>query len=811
MLPFAQLIAIFALILLSSLILSFAFALLVSTHVLLTMSNPLSPLTASRQNTRAISSELESAGAKRQSIDTLLAANIETENPLRSPTQRTDDDPNSIRQSFNYDVTEYNEQRQEIDNDDSVSDQALQSSPFRFDARDDTVDMQMLQKHQTLLGMSERSATPRKRSYDQAPDVHEIETGESDRYKKSPGRRDIPDVNVYADEDSGYSHDLSFPGGGGQNIASSMVEEKRHEGMSTVLGEDRPPASSRDGSGQDVDDTNDAMTDEESHDPMDDTCFSTFSAVPNVDMTAFANLPGGSPFKSPRPLPDFPVEPEHRREGMESPKRSPRKNALIDMSSPVGSPTPRKRDRDGQSTNGTPNLLDLTDQIGLFPRRQRFSIQQHERYTPSRRSPLKNPRESMRSPAKMSLLDFDIPAAPTPRSLPTITPRELESLKSGFLSEISSLKATLSGKEAEVSSLKKAVSDAERRVGEALEEVRNEAARKEALEIEQAEWERRGREMEDVLRSVKADILEGEQERERLQKKNEEAEKSKEQLESRVVELETQLTSARKSATCDKGASENAAPLSAKTAEETAKEIQDAVEKVARDLHSLYKEKHETKVAALKKSYESRWEKRLREAEKKLKAASDECERVKAERDATSQESARPDASMMARENEEHEAEKHVLEAQIKGLQQEILSLKSDSEQLRIELKAERAEKGDLVALVEEWLTMQNQSTQPSQSKNDNTTPELVSHEQLRPTDDFEREVPHSSSSGLRGPSSGSSSSSGHGERKIPKIGAPGARHVRGNSGGKSGIAIFTPGRSGIMGSIERMGRGGAA
>lgn len=83
--------------------------------------------------------------------------------------------------------------------------------------------------------------------------------------------------------------------------------------------------------------------------------------------------------------------------------------------------------------------------------------------------------------------DFEIPPAPTPRSIPTITPRELESLKSGFMSEISSLKATLSGKEAEVASLKKAVADAERRVGEALEEVRNEAARKEALEIEQAE------------------------------------------------------------------------------------------------------------------------------------------------------------------------------------------------------------------------------------------------------------------------------------------------------------------------------------
>ena len=48
--------------------------------------------------------------------------------------------------------------------------------------------------------------------------------------------------------------------------------------------------------------------------------------------------------------------------------------------------------------------------------------------------------------------------------MPSITPRELESLKSNFLSEISSLKASLSGKEAEVQSLKTAVGDAEKRV-----------------------------------------------------------------------------------------------------------------------------------------------------------------------------------------------------------------------------------------------------------------------------------------------------------------------------------------------------------
>ncbi|KAL2824533.1 hypothetical protein BDW59DRAFT_147472 [Aspergillus cavernicola] len=774
------------------------------------MSNPLSPLTTSRQNSQFLSSDFDDAVGKRGSIDGLLATDLQTENSPLSPRKLVDDGDRHFRQSLGYDETEYEIPEQGIDNGDTRYFQDLQSSPFRADGRDDTVDMQMLRRYQSSLDMSERSTTPRKRSYDQAPDVHDLGDEDNDRYKKGVGRRDLPDISVYADEDTGYSHDQSLGDGLGQDIASSMIEETKHEGMSTVLRENNQDNSSGD---LGADNTNDGMIDDDTHDLMDDTCFSTFSAVPNVDMTAFANLRGGSPFKSPRPLPSCPVDDEDNEPATPiTTKRSPRKNVLLDMSSPVVSPTPRKRDlRQSQDPSATPNLLDLTDQVGLFPRRQRYSIQPHERYSPSRRSPLRHPRESMRSPAKMSLLDFDVPAAPTPRSIPTVTPRELESLKSGFLSEISSLRATLSGKEAEVSSLKQAVADAERRVGEALEEVRNEAARKEALEIEQTEWQRRGREMEEVLRSVKADIVEGERERERLVAKNDEVEKGKEQLESRVVELETQLTAAHKSATCEHRSSENAS-LSSKTAEETAREIQDAVEKVARELHSLYKEKHETKVAALKKSYEARWEKRLREAERKLKSVKEEGERLRNERDAALQDSARPDTSMMMRENEEHEAERHVLEAQIKGLQQEMASLKGDSDQLRVELKTERAEKGDLVALVEEWLTMQNQPAPPSQPRSDEMTPEPVSHEQLSTTEDSERDMTRSISSGLRGPSSSSSSSLNHGEKRIPKtkIGAPGSRHARGNSGGKSGIAVFTPGRSGIMNSIERMGRGGA-
>ncbi|KAL3465399.1 hypothetical protein BJX64DRAFT_65089 [Aspergillus heterothallicus] len=782
------------------------------------MSNPLSPLTTSRQNTRAFSSDFGDTTEKRESIDRRFATDFETENPLLSPKNVIDNVRRNFHQSFDYEDTAYDFQLPETDNEEKFSSPDLQSSPFRPEGRDDTVDLQMMRRYQMGLGVRKNSATPRKRSYDQGPDVHDSKDEESDRSKRGSGRRDVPDINVYADEDSEYDQDRSrLDDRVEQDGGNSIVEDRRHEGMSTVIRENNQHDSFVHNDETEANEVDDAMVDDDSHDAMDDTCFSTFSAVPNVDMTAFANLRGGSLFKSPRPLPDFPVNDDNENVAPGTPytaQRSPRRNVLLDMGSPIGSPTPRKRDlRDTQEPSETPNLLDLTDQIGLFPRRQRYSVQPHERYSPSRRSPLRNPRESIRSPAKMSLLDFDIPAAPTPRSIPTITPRELESLKSGFLSEISSLRATLSGKEAEVSSLKQAVADAERRVGEALEEVRNVAARKEALEIEQTEWQRRGREMEEVLRSVKADIVEGERERERMQKNIEESEKNKMQLESRIVELETQVAAARNSSTCEHG---DGTAASTRRAEETAREVQDAVQKVAHDLHGLYKTKHETKVAALKKSYEARWEKRLREAENKLKAATEEGERLKSERNAALHEAARPDSSVLARDNEEHEAEKRVLEAQIKGLQQEMASLKGDSEQLRVELKTERAEKGDLVALVEEWLSMQNQTPAPPSQPgpvSDRITPEPVYVESQRPqSEEPEQDVPRSGSGsgGLRrGLSTSSNSSSNSGERKIPRIGAPGSRHGRGNSGGKSGIAVFTPGRSGIMGSIERMGRGG--
>ncbi|EEP76803.1 predicted protein [Uncinocarpus reesii 1704] len=585
------------------------------------------------------------------------------------------------------------------------------------------------------------------------------------------------------------------------------------------------------------------------YDTGDDTCLSTFSAVPNADMTLFAKLRGDSPLKRVRENTVSPRKtgsPGRFRDSiLETPgtaRRDYRRNGWGDQGGDYCSSSPgRKYPR----IDETPNLLDFTDQLGAFPQHKQYPSENNNG-SPARRNPRISPlktAERFRSPSKLSLLDFDIPPAPTPRSIPTITPRELESLKSTFLSQISSLKATLSGRDAEVASLKEAVADAERRVGEALEEVRNEEARRES---EQREWERRGKEMETVLRGVKAEIVDGERERKRLAERVEESDKTKEHLEGKIVELQSQLSAARQ-------ATPQPATLSApntqfKTTDEVAKEVQDAVEKVARELHTLYKGKHETKVAALKKSYEARWEKRVREAEKKLRDAMEENERLNNDRDTAIpdfQGRASAGETTMLRENENLEAEKKVLEAKVKGLEQEMLSVKHDHGLLSEQLKNERAEKGELVALVDEWLAMQHQQQQqPPEQQPDETPPPVPPHGERElstpraeisqgedplpvtlPKPEFmekpataqstnEQAHPASNIARFPGGSSGIRPRPSAGPTpKVPRFGMPGS-HVRGNSRdekGVSGIPSKTPvaPRSGIMSSIERMGRGG--
>ncbi|OJJ99538.1 hypothetical protein ASPACDRAFT_121054 [Aspergillus aculeatus ATCC 16872] len=774
------------------------------------MSTPLSPWTSSRQNSRVLSSNHDDA-VEKEDVEAGSLIVHDQENILSNPSKSIDDVPISLRVDEDHDPG-YESSSREEDNADVESLQIAPSSPFQLEGRDETVDFARLRAitRQPLESISEHSATPRKRSYEQVPDYQEIDEESEERYKKVASRREASEIGISADDDIEPVGDQQCVAERiGQGVIHGMVENRDNEGMTTLLHKNE---SIDDGLDSDqpihIYEANDP-TNDDFHDSIDDTRLSTFSAVP--DMTTFAELRSDSPYKSKRSLSESPSQEEAYESRSTEPatsrtaRKSPRKSTSLDASKSSPLITPKKGDF--KHTNVTPNLLDFSDQPAFFSR-ARHNMQ-NERYSPLRRSPLRNTQDTVKSPTKASLLDFDIPSIPTPRSIPTVTPRELESLKSGFLSEISSLKATLSGKEAEVASLKKAVADAERRVGEALEEVHNESTRRETLEIEQVEWQQRGQELEAVLRDMKAEILGGEQEKERLVKRAIDAEKMKEHLEGRVLDLQSQLTASRKSAS-EESSSATHSP-SVKTAAETAKEVQDAVKKVARELHTAYQKKHETKVAALKKSYEARWEERVRQAENKLKVATEENEHLR--KVTVLSEASRANSSLLSHEMKEIRPDHRVLEAQVKDLQQEVVILKDETERLHAELKVERAEKGELVAAVDEWLSIQPvQPSEPSlppsshaqmpQSLEPSTTTTEPAPENIQ------RNVSQGgSSSSTRPPSTGAGYER---ERKIPKIGVPVSRQGRGNSGSKSGIAVFTPGRSGIMGSIERMGRGGA-
>jgi len=314
------------------------------------------------------------------------------------------------------------------------------------------------------------------------------------------------------------------------------------------------------------------------------------------------------------------------------------------------SPTPRRGAEnipEYQDSSDTTNLLlDFTQQF------ESVSYSKQQSRSPSRRSPTKLNTEpnllsylhNQRSPTKgassnsfatprasgktiLNLLDFELPPAPTPRSVPSITIRELESLKSKYSSEISSLRATLSGREAEVEALKKSVADAERRVGQAAELVREETNKREYAEKEKEEWERRGREFEDVLRKVKEEVLEADKERSDMMSRIEEAEERAREADSRAADAEARAIEA-STKIVDTGitaADGHAGPLF--TAEQVQKQIDEKVHSLSTELHAIYKKKHVTKVAGLKKGFEAK----TREKTAELQARVEELEREKDE------------------------------------------------------------------------------------------------------------------------------------------------------------------------------------
>jgi hypothetical protein len=386
--------------------------------------------------------------------------------------------------------------------------------------------------------------------------------------------------------------------------------------------------------------------------------FSTFSAVPNL--TVFGNSPAkpGNLARS-------------RTEPLEGTPSSNLLSEFTDLRNPSKSPS-RRQSSPSRSVNGSNAAV-----------------------TPQRPS---------------NVMDFDIPPLPTPRSIPSITPRELESLKSNFLSEISSLKASLSGKEAEVASLKTAVGDAEKRVGECMEQVREERAEREVVVAEKDSWERRGREMDSVLRKVRDEMVHAQREREELESKLQESEMRREAAEMMAQDAESKMAGLRagKVAAESRGSPTSGAPVN------STREVEQAVERVARELHALYKSKHETKVAALKKSYETRWEKRVRELEARLEELTDDNDKLRAGLDTTMARVGPDEAAEEERraKSARDAAQMRELAADVDRLEAMHRAVKHDNDDLRRLLEQERVEKGELVQLAEEMMAMQQSFAQ---------------------------------------------------------------------------------------------------
>jgi DNA repair exonuclease SbcCD ATPase subunit len=318
-----------------------------------------------------------------------------------------------------------------------------------------------------------------------------------------------------------------------------------------------------------------------------------------------------------------------------------------------------------------------------------------------------------------------------------------------------------------------------------------------------------------VLRNVREEMLKAEQEREDLEGRLEESEGRRAAADLMAQDAQRMLAQMR-AGRVTSPTSEAISPTDCTCGGRT---VELAVEKVSRELHALYKEKHETKVSALKKSYERRWDKRVKELEITVEDLTKENEELKHGRDATftrvepSQEDLEKEAARDARAKE--------LEAELEGLGHEIQNVKADNEDLRHLLEEERFEKGKLVQAVDEMIplmaaydemlakSMEEEKEKPAPAAA--LVPETPASVTKKPSGLEALKSPARANSvsrigGLRAPSS---SRIGKG---IPSLaGQP--HHERKGSmssqGSRPGSGLGLASRSGIMSSIEKMGSAG--
>lgn len=428
----------------------------------------------------------------------------------------------------------------------------------------------------------------------------------------------------------------------------------------------------------------------------------------------------------------------------------------------------------------------------------------------------------------MDLLDIDLEPMATPRSIPTVTPRELETLRSELQSRISGLEATLSGKEAEVMALKRSITDAEVRAGKISEELRTERGSREEMELAKDDLERRSREMEEVLREVKQNIFLEEREKEKLRRQGEEADRRAEEQEIRILELQASLDTLRSDRIKNSPSPEKGhEPGTPGMGGDIDFAVKDATEKVARELHTLYKSKHERKVSDLKVSYEKRWIKQVEQLRSDLKASQDEVVKLQTEREATmsgvipgqSEALSRMEGQIeeLRRWNEETTAGKKMAEAEAAGLRSQVDSLSNETQMLRKEIEQERIEKGELVAQVDVFLTMSAQAEEQrlAQQQAPPVSPPQSEDGSGRPRSAAAYASPHKSRNSVSGVNdlrAGGSSRA----RPMSMLQKPTAGKYSGIPAPGSGLKMAGSklngygGRgNGIMDGITRMGAGG--
>ena len=546
-----------------------------------------------------------------------------------------------------------------------------------------------------------------------------------------------------------------------------------------------------------------------SYNGTDDSTFSVIPLLPSHGRSS-TRTTVESPNKTSR-CRDFEHSPYHDRPT--TPGTSKRRGPQYDSSL---SPTPR-RDRPTDHSDTTNLLLEFTGPLPSYSPSSHpsptldwdvsrpsltQSYTQPDLTSKATNRPLRSPTQKGFSNPPLSvgrhltnLLDFDLPPAPTPRSVPTITPRELENLKSSHLSQISSLRATLSGKEAEIISLKDAKDDAERRAGNALEEsLQHQNAKKTLLE-EKREWEARNHDMQTILHEIRDEVVLNEKEREELAMKMKMLERSCEEANLRAAAAESKIAGFETMSSSVSTAPETTDAQDVNTPGSGAtKAVEVAVERVARELHVLYKAKHESKVSALKKSYGARWEKRFSELQIQVGDLSKENAALRLQCDATISDNG---TSMPKSEESEEkkvncldEAGKlQKLEGDMAALARELEAVKSQNATLCSDLEISRQENSDLVSAVSEMLLLESSmsSAETAQSR-----PVASSNDDFRAS--------HFRQSGTRPPTSSARSVAALGESKI---GMMKSRSASGNVGPPA----F---KSGLMSNIERMGRGRA-